>query len=771
MRDRTMRGVVDGRRSRALVALCGALLWAGIAACGDDDDAPPTPTDAGLDASFDAGSDAGLDAAVDADASVEDSGAADAGESDAAPPCLDVDGDGYADAACGGDDCDDTREAVNPGAAEICNAGVDDDCDGLADASDGVCVPCAPGFSGIDGACTDIDECAAGLDDCDDDPAARCENTTGGFLCECPPGSSGSGRGAVGCTLDLPALSGLAVGTGGVLSPVFSGDATLYTASIARGVAVTTLTPTVAEPARITLRVDGVVVASGMPVSVTTGPGFAPRIVRIELTSSLGATRVYTVAVGRRATYVKASNTGADDFFGQSVALSADGTTLAVGANAEDSAAIGFDGVGANDTVIGAGAVYVYRRSAAGWAQEAYVKAANAGPGDEFGFALSLSADGSVLAVGAHFESSAATGVGGNAASDAAPYAGAVYVFRRSAMGWAQEAYVKASNTDAFDEFGQSVALSGDGATLAVGARVESSSATTINGDGSSDASYAAGAVYVFRHAGSAWSQEAYVKAANAGADDQFGQTVALSGDGAVLAVGAWQESSASTGVGGSALSDAAPRAGAVYVFRRAGSAWSPEAYVKASNTDAGDAFGAAVALSADGATLAVGAREEDAASGADPSDDSATTAGAVYVFAFASGAWAQQAYVKPTHPDAADAFGASVSLSADGARLAVGAYDEDGAFAGIGGDATSDATSQSGAAYVFARSAGTWSEEAYVKAGTVRAGDFFGFALALSADGGTLAVGAPYEDSASTGLDGDAADVTAERAGAVYVY
>jgi hypothetical protein len=142
-----------------------------------------------------------------------------------------------------------------------------------------------------------------------------------------------------------------------------------------------------------------------------------------------------------------------------------------------------------------------------------------------------------------------------------------VYVFRRTSGSWAQEAYVKASNTGMRDLFGGDVAISGDGATLAVGADQEDASATGIDGDSASDAATDAGAVYVFRRSAGAWSQLAYVKASNTGNTDRFGGAVSLSGDGSTLAVGARQEDSAATGIGGSQTNNAAGDAGAVYVF------------------------------------------------------------------------------------------------------------------------------------------------------------------------------------------------------------
>jgi cysteine-rich repeat protein len=234
--------------------------------------------------------------------------------------------------------------------------------------------------------------------------------------------------------------------------------------------------------------------------------------------------------------YVKASNTEGSDYFGYSIALSADGTTLAVGGVIEDSAATGIDGDQASNAAQQSGAVYVFVRSGATWVQQAYLKASNTGAGDDFGFSVALSADGSTLAVGAIAESSAATGIDGNQADNTASVSGAVYVFTRSGATWSQQAYVKASNTGTSDQFGWSVALSCDGSTLAVGARLEDSAATGIDGNQADNTITDSGAVYVFTRSGATWSQQAYAKASNPGANDHFGISVALSGDGSTLA-------------------------------------------------------------------------------------------------------------------------------------------------------------------------------------------------------------------------------------------
>ncbi len=224
--------------------------------------------------------------------------------------------------------------------------------------------------------------------------------------------------------------------------------------------------------------------------------------------------------------YFKASNTQSDDVFGELIALSADGNTLAVGAASEDSAATGINGDQANNAAVDAGAVYVFVRAGKTWSQQAYVKASNTGSGDGFGHILALSADGDTLAVAAFQEDSAATGINGDQDSNTAPTAGAVYVFARTNNAWSQQAYVKASNTEANDAFGIGVALSGDGDTLAVGAQGEDSAATGVGGDQASNAVTSSGATYLFVRTNNSWSQQAYLKASNTGCGDFFGTSV-----------------------------------------------------------------------------------------------------------------------------------------------------------------------------------------------------------------------------------------------------
>ena len=403
--------------------------------------------------------------------------------------------------------------------------------------------------------------------------------------------------------------------------------------------------------------------------------------------------------------YIKASNTNADDNFGISVALSADGRTLVVAAPGEDSAAIGVNGDQSDSKALDSGAVYVFTRSGALWTQQAYLKASNTGSNDNFGISVALSADGQTLVAGAPKEDSAVTGIDGDQTNNLANFAGAVYAYTRTGAVWTQQAYIKGLDTDAYDLFGYSVALSADAQTLVVGVPGEDNWATRIDGDQDHSKGYGAGAVYVYARTGAVWAPQAYLRASNLEAYDAFGSSVALSADGQTVVVGAPKEDSVSTGVNGSQGDNTAKEAGAAYVYTRAGVLWTQQAYLKASNTDASDCFGSRVALSADGQTVVATAPCEDsAATGVDgeQSDYTAEDAGAVNVYSPAAAEWIQQAYLKASNTDRGDRFGASVALSTDGPTVVVGAQREASSAIGIDGDQSNNAAQVAGAIYLF---------------------------------------------------------------------
>jgi hypothetical protein len=516
----------------------------------------------------------------------------------------------------------------------------------------------------------------------------------------------------------------------------------------------------------------------------------------------------------KQVAYIKASNAEAYDHFacgggnqghtGTSIAISGDANTMAVGAPFESGGSPGVNGNQADNSTYAAGAVYVYVRQGDSWTQQAYVKASNPGQNDHFGSSVALSRDGNTMAVAAHWEESAATGINGNQNDNSIPQAGAVYVFTRTGTTWTQQAYVKASNTGKAaqgddpgdgDQFGFSLALSGDGNTMAVGAITEDGVAQQINGNDKDDTAQSAGAVYVFVRTGRTWAQQAYVKATQQEAGDLLGFSVALSGDGNTLAAAAFNENGSGRGInpphdnkfGGS---------GALFVFTRQNGSWSQQAYIKGSRSEPSDGFGFATSISEDGNTIAVGSGDEACLTpGIDPpgcADDAPPLrganiwVGAAYVFVRSGTTWKEQAFIKAPNARPYNSFGARLALSGDGNTLAVTSYLEDNAARGVRPPQVQqfliqeifnarrehkNEAEESGALYVFTRTGMTWTAGAYIKSANNDAGDEFGSAVAVSGDGRTIVAGAHQEDSAARGVNGNQADNSAADSGAAYVF
>lgn len=578
-------------------------------------------------------------------------------------------------------------------------------------------------------------------------------------------------------------LAGLTL-TAAALDQVFDPTQTSYTASSGH-LGVSTRVTAVPENADASTTLNGTAVPAGEP-SFVVPLAVGSNDLTVEVTAEDGVTRrTYAIEVTRgmlagvdQEAYVKASNTGSDLFgngvpvneiaglpsIGVGVAMS--GATLVVGAPREDSAALGIDGIELDDSQSNAGAAYLFERSGTDWDQVAYVKASNTNALDLFGRSVAL--DGDLLAIGATGEDSAANGIDGIQSDNSAGSAGAVYAFHRDAPDdWRQSAYLKASNSESGDEFGGAVSV--DGSFVLVGARLEDSRATGVDGVQSDNGASAAGAAYLFeRDDAGDWRQVAYLKASNPESFDEFGVSVAISGT--TIAVGAWGEDSGLGGIDRTPLDESALDAGAVYLFETdSAGTWSPAAYVKASRPAAYDHFGAAVAL--DGDLLAVGAPgQNSAASGIDgiEADQSMLDAGAVYLFERdTAGDWEQVAFVKASHPSADDTFGASVALH--GNLLVVGAPGQNSAASGIDGFEQDSSALNAGAMYVFERDAsGDWSQIAYVKASNPDPGDQFGGAVAAFGD--TVVGGAQFEQSASRGINGTELNNSVPDAGAVYV-
>ena len=488
--------------------------------------------------------------------------------------------------------------------------------------------------------------------------------------------------------------------------------------------------------------------------------------------------------------YLKAPNAEASDSFGWTVSISGDTIVVAAVGEASAQTTITNGTTSAGNGATTSGAAYVFRRTGSTWANEAYLKAPNAETGDFFG-RDALHIDGETIVVGARGEDAAQTTITNGTLSQVSDVGsnlgvGAAYVFRRTGSTWANEAYLKAPNAEGGgggtgDQFGYSVSISAD--TIVVGAWQEDSNQTTItNGTlaSANNLSADSGAAYVFRRTGTTWANEAYLKAPNTGAGDKFGEHISISGD--TIVVGAILEDSSETTISNGTTASAdnsIADSGAAYVFRRTGSIWASEAFLKAPNADVTDYFSHAVSISGD--TIALGAYEDSDQTTITngtvlTSNNSALNSGAVYIFRRTGNTWANEAFLKSPNAETNDIFGAAaVSISGD--RIVAGALVEDSTQTTITNGTLVQANDQPtnssvGAAYAFRRTGNTWANEAYLKAPNAETTDQFGWSVSISGD--TIVVGAPDEDSTQITITNGTitnSNNSALSSGAAYVF
>jgi hypothetical protein len=548
------------------------------------------------------------------------------------------------------------------------------------------------------------------------------------------------------------------------MSPAFDPEVSDYEVDLRPWEDVVDVIPTAEQSYDLT--VDGGEVSSG--AAATTKVANGEGMVKVAVSYG-GATRQYHLHLKvsmPEAQYLKAPVRTAGDSFSYFISLSDDGKTLAVGAPDEDSSAKNVNGT-VDDKALDSGAAYVYVKNETGWTLQAYIKSPDTQAGDDFGRAVSLSADGNILAVGAPGEDSSTHGLG-STADDNAKDSGAVFTYKRVGETWTPEAYIKGSRTRAADGFGAHLDLSRDGNTLAVGARLDDAAVGGVNpvDDGTTNAANS-GALYTFARSGSSWTEQAYLKAQYPSAGDRLGWVLVISGDGNTLVAGAPDEDSTPIAQG-AVPNENALSAGAAFVFSRTGSTWTQQAYLKSTKTQASDQFGGELGISADGNTLAVASAGEDSSTTGVNSkeDEAATDSGAVYVFARNGSTWTQQAYVKASNTGAGDGFGEDIAFSVDGNVMAIGAYGEASALPDHPED---DNAQNAGAVYMYSRIAGNWAPKLYLKSPDIGIGDCYGDRVRLTRDGHTLVVGAFAEDSSSA--SGQHPNDSAQNSGAVYAY
>ena len=419
--------------------------------------------------------------------------------------------------------------------------------------------------------------------------------------------------------------------------------------------------------------------------------------------------------------YLKASNAEADDHFGRAVALSDDGYTLAVSAWLESSDATGVNGDQANNRSLYSGAVYVFRRRGNSWQQEAYLKpAVNLGQ-QYFGSdvqqawrAMALSADGSVLAVSASFET--VDGLGA---------AGAVYIFQRVQNAWRFVTTFREPTPRENSWFGTSPDMSDDGRTLkvmAVGPPDEFG--------------HTESRTYVFVRPANTWRRSVVLAPPFPG---DTCLSTRLSGDGQTLV---W-----SCGI--------RVDEGRIVTMKRAGDTWVP-ASVFATNFLH---LRQPIALNSDASVMAI---------------DETGTPFVVGLYRWVSGQWVRETgFPSPvTEPFDQSGFGWDLALSGDGNLLGIGAPYALERGPGIS-PITMPGPATLGAVYLYERNPGTgsWALRNVVKSANPGFRDQFGTSIGLSASGRTLAVGAPGENSNARGIGGDRVNESAPNAGAAYLY
>ena len=357
-----------------------------------------------------------------------------------------------------------------------------------------------------------------------------------------------------------------------------------------------------------------------------------------------------------------ASDGDASDNFGISVAVSGDGTTVVVGARYDDTIA-GTD----------SGSVYIYKYNGTDW-DETKLVASDGAANANFGFSVDVSSDGNTVVVGAYAD------------DDNGPDSGSAYIYKYDGNDW-NETKLVASDGAANDWFGISVAVSSDGTTVVVGAIYDD----TITGTNS-------GSAYIYKYDGANWN-ETKIVASDGAENDNFGNSVAISGDGNTLVVGARFDDGK----------------GSAYIYKYDGTGWDETKLVSDGASE--DYFGYSVAVSSDGTTAVVGAIYDDTITG--------TNSGSAYIYKYDGANWNE---TKIVASDGAANYncGTGVAVSGDGTTVVVGAYGAN-------------------SAYIYKYNGTNYNETKLV------ASDYFGYSVAISLDSTTIVVGAFGDDDKGT--------------------
>ena len=324
--------------------------------------------------------------------------------------------------------------------------------------------------------------------------------------------------------------------------------------------------------------------------------------------------------------------------------------------------------------------------------ESAKLIASDATNSDHLGYSVSISSDGNTVIVGAYLDD-----------NEKGIDAGCAYIFNRSNGVWVQEAKLLASDGAAGDRFGSSVAISGDGNTVIVGAYANS------------DVGTESGSVYIFFRNGTTWSEQAKLLSIEVAGGDRFGHSVAISGDGNTAVISSIFDD------------DIGSNSGAVFIFSRTNNTWTEQTKILSNDIASNDTFGSSVAISNDGNTIIVGANGDD------------VNRGGAYIFIKNGTTWTQQAKLLASDGITNDYFGSSVSISGDGNTAIVGSNYDD------------DKGSSSGSSYIYTRIGTTWSQQHKLVPTDGIANALFGTSVSISNDNKTIVVGA-YGDNSFKG-------------------
>lgn len=413
-----------------------------------------------------------------------------------------------------------------------------------------------------------------------------------------------------------------------------------------------------------------------------------------------------------------ASDIGLGDLFGYSVSISGD--YAIVGAPYENEDAAGTNYLG------NAGSAYIFKNIAGSWTQVQKIVASDRGAEDWFGFSVSISGDYAI--VGAPYEDEDAAG------TNYLDRSGSAYIFKNISGTWAQVRKITAANRRESGRLGFSVSISDDYAFVATPYET-----LDITGGNSL---WNAGAAYVYKNNADTWTQVQKIVPSDRNGYDQFGYSVSISGDFAII--GASYEDEDPSGL------NFIDRAGSAYIFKNIAGNWRQVQKIVASNRGSYDQFGYSVSISGDYAIIGAINEDEDAAEG-----NTLPNPGSAYIFKNIAGTWAQAQKIVASNRGPYDLFGYSVSIS--GGYAIVGAIGEDQDVPGA------ITKYDAGSAYIFEENAGTWTQVQKIEAPDRGAGHKFGSSVSISRD--YAIAGAPFEDA------NRAAANNSDNEGASYIF